>query len=149
MDPSLELKYRSKKSCEREMEPERVQKRSSVPDFKLDKRRGSKVSSYSFFLFFFFFLNYTSLFLWPVYYWSSVVKNIDLFFLHCISIQNIWNGFNTHFLQYRNTDTSCAFSLSFLADSELRHRSAEMALPPLIYSQCCLLISHISFALVE
>lgn len=80
MDPSLELKYRSKKSCEREMEPERVQKRSSVPDFKLDKRRGSKVSSYSFFLNFFFFLNYTSLFLWPVYYWSSVVKNIDFFF---------------------------------------------------------------------
>lgn len=29
---------------------------------------------------FFFFLNYTSLFLWPVYYWSSVVKNIDFFF---------------------------------------------------------------------
>ncbi|KAF4094062.1 hypothetical protein AMELA_G00008930 [Ameiurus melas] len=43
MDPSLELKYRSKKSGEREMEPERVQKRSSMPDFKLDKRRGSKV----------------------------------------------------------------------------------------------------------
>lgn len=50
MDPSLELKYRSKKSHEKEMEPERVEKRSSISDFKLDKRRGSKVSVHSFYL---------------------------------------------------------------------------------------------------
>lgn len=53
MDPSLELKYRSKKSREKEMEPERVEKRSSAPDFKLDKRRGSKVSVHSFYLSYF------------------------------------------------------------------------------------------------
>ncbi|KAL7837407.1 hypothetical protein SRHO_G00271180 [Serrasalmus rhombeus] len=43
MDPSLEIKYRSKKNREKEAEPERPEKRSSTPDFKLDKRRGSKV----------------------------------------------------------------------------------------------------------
>uniref|UniRef100_A0AAR2JT56 CXXC-type zinc finger protein 1 n=1 Tax=Pygocentrus nattereri TaxID=42514 RepID=A0AAR2JT56_PYGNA len=43
MDPSLEIKYRSKKNREKEAEPERAEKRSSTPDFKLDKRRGSKV----------------------------------------------------------------------------------------------------------
>lgn len=50
MDPSLELKYRSKKSHEKEMEPERIEKRSSTPDFKLDKRRGSKVSVHSIYI---------------------------------------------------------------------------------------------------
>ncbi|KAI4904577.1 hypothetical protein NFI96_027373 [Prochilodus magdalenae] len=43
MDPSLEIKYRSKKIREKEAEPERAEKWSSTPDFKLDKRRGSKV----------------------------------------------------------------------------------------------------------
>ncbi|XP_072522538.1 CXXC-type zinc finger protein 1b isoform X1 [Salminus brasiliensis] len=43
MDPSLEIKYRSKKNREKDSELERAEKRSSPPDFKLDKRRGSKV----------------------------------------------------------------------------------------------------------
>ncbi|TST85783.1 CXXC-type zinc finger protein 1 [Bagarius yarrelli] len=43
MDPSLELKYLSKKSREKVVEPERVEKQFSASDFKLDKRRGSKV----------------------------------------------------------------------------------------------------------
>lgn len=54
MDPSLELKYRIKKSREKEMEPERVEKRSSSLDLKLDKRRGSKVSIHSFNMCFYF-----------------------------------------------------------------------------------------------
>ncbi|XP_051957149.1 CXXC-type zinc finger protein 1-like isoform X1 [Xyrauchen texanus] len=43
MDPSLEIRYR-KKNREKEVEPERAEKRSSTPEFKMDRRRGSKVS---------------------------------------------------------------------------------------------------------
>ncbi|XP_076863211.1 CXXC-type zinc finger protein 1b isoform X2 [Brachyhypopomus gauderio] len=43
MDPSLEIKYRLKKTREKELEPEKGEKRSSTPDFTLDRRRGSKV----------------------------------------------------------------------------------------------------------
>uniref|UniRef100_A0A8B9H7J0 CXXC-type zinc finger protein 1 n=1 Tax=Astyanax mexicanus TaxID=7994 RepID=A0A8B9H7J0_ASTMX len=42
-DPSLEIKYRSKKNREKDGEIHRAEKRSSTPDFKLEKRRGSKV----------------------------------------------------------------------------------------------------------
>lgn len=50
MDPSLEIKYRSKKNREKETETERSEKRSSTPDYKLDKRRGSKVSFHRIYL---------------------------------------------------------------------------------------------------
>uniref|UniRef100_A0A8C1ELY3 CXXC-type zinc finger protein 1 n=2 Tax=Cyprinus carpio TaxID=7962 RepID=A0A8C1ELY3_CYPCA len=42
MDPSLSIRYR-KKNRDRDVEPERVEKRSSTPEYKIDKRRGSKV----------------------------------------------------------------------------------------------------------
>ncbi|XP_051531939.1 CXXC-type zinc finger protein 1-like isoform X2 [Myxocyprinus asiaticus] len=42
MDPSLEIRYR-KKNREKEVESERAEKRSSTPEYKIDKRRGSKV----------------------------------------------------------------------------------------------------------
>uniref|UniRef100_A0A8C1ECF0 CXXC-type zinc finger protein 1 n=1 Tax=Cyprinus carpio carpio TaxID=630221 RepID=A0A8C1ECF0_CYPCA len=44
MDPSLSIRYR-KKNRDRDVEPERVEKRSSTPEYKIDKRRGSKVSA--------------------------------------------------------------------------------------------------------
>lgn len=46
-DPSLEIKYRSKKSREKEVEPDRGEKQystPSTPDYKSERRRGSKVS---------------------------------------------------------------------------------------------------------
>uniref|UniRef100_A0A4W4FQA9 CXXC-type zinc finger protein 1 n=1 Tax=Electrophorus electricus TaxID=8005 RepID=A0A4W4FQA9_ELEEL len=43
IDPSLEIKYRPKKTREKEAEPEKGEKRSSTPDFTLERRRGSKV----------------------------------------------------------------------------------------------------------
>ncbi|XP_062842379.1 CXXC-type zinc finger protein 1b isoform X2 [Trichomycterus rosablanca] len=43
IDPSLELKYRTKKPREKAIEHERVEKPFSTPEFRLDKRRGSKV----------------------------------------------------------------------------------------------------------
>uniref|UniRef100_A0A8C1IUK1 CXXC-type zinc finger protein 1 n=1 Tax=Cyprinus carpio TaxID=7962 RepID=A0A8C1IUK1_CYPCA len=43
MDPSLSIRYR-KKNRDRDVEPERVERRSSTPEYKIDKRRGSKVS---------------------------------------------------------------------------------------------------------
>uniref|UniRef100_A0A8C2E8B9 CXXC-type zinc finger protein 1 n=1 Tax=Cyprinus carpio TaxID=7962 RepID=A0A8C2E8B9_CYPCA len=43
MDPSLLIRYR-KKNRDRDVEPERVERRSSTPEYKTDKRRGSKVS---------------------------------------------------------------------------------------------------------
>ncbi|XP_050978000.1 CXXC-type zinc finger protein 1b [Labeo rohita] len=42
MDPSLSIRYR-KKNRDKDVEPERVEKRSSTPEYKMDKRRGSKV----------------------------------------------------------------------------------------------------------
>ncbi|XP_056107447.1 CXXC-type zinc finger protein 1b isoform X1 [Rhinichthys klamathensis goyatoka] len=42
-DPSLSIRYR-KKNRDKDIEPERVEKRSSTPEYKTDKRRGSKVS---------------------------------------------------------------------------------------------------------
>ncbi|XP_051769249.1 CXXC-type zinc finger protein 1b [Ctenopharyngodon idella] len=42
MDPSLSIRYR-KKNRDKDNEPERVEKRSSTPEYKIDKRRGSKV----------------------------------------------------------------------------------------------------------
>lgn len=42
MDPSLSIRYR-KKNRDKDVEPERVEKRSSTPEYKIDKRRGSKV----------------------------------------------------------------------------------------------------------
>ncbi|XP_067287090.1 CXXC-type zinc finger protein 1b [Pseudorasbora parva] len=42
MDPSLSIRYR-KKNRDKDIEPERVEKRSSTPEYKIDKRRGSKV----------------------------------------------------------------------------------------------------------
>ncbi|XP_051967652.1 CXXC-type zinc finger protein 1-like isoform X2 [Xyrauchen texanus] len=42
MDPSLEIRYR-KKNRDKEVESERAEKRSSTPEYKIDKRRGSKV----------------------------------------------------------------------------------------------------------
>lgn len=42
-DPSLSIRYR-KKNRDKDIEPERVEKRSSTPEYKIDKRRGSKVS---------------------------------------------------------------------------------------------------------
>uniref|UniRef100_A0A8C1PV91 CXXC-type zinc finger protein 1 n=1 Tax=Cyprinus carpio TaxID=7962 RepID=A0A8C1PV91_CYPCA len=44
MDPSLSIRYR-KKNRDRDVEPERVEKRSSTPEYKIDKRRGSKVKN--------------------------------------------------------------------------------------------------------
>nr|CAE30421.1 novel protein similar to human and mouse CpG binding protein (CGBP) [Danio rerio] len=41
-DPSLSIRYR-KKNRDKDVEPERVEKRSSTPEYKIDKRRGSKV----------------------------------------------------------------------------------------------------------
>lgn len=49
MDPSLSIRYR-KKNRDKDVEPERVEKRSSTPEYKIDKRRGSKVSICSFYL---------------------------------------------------------------------------------------------------
>uniref|UniRef100_A0A673HXX5 CXXC-type zinc finger protein 1 n=1 Tax=Sinocyclocheilus rhinocerous TaxID=307959 RepID=A0A673HXX5_9TELE len=43
LDPSLLIRYR-KKNRDKDVEPERVEKRSSTPEYKIDKRRGSKVS---------------------------------------------------------------------------------------------------------
>uniref|UniRef100_A0A672T1B0 CXXC-type zinc finger protein 1 n=1 Tax=Sinocyclocheilus grahami TaxID=75366 RepID=A0A672T1B0_SINGR len=43
LDPSLSIRYR-KKNRDKDVEPERVEKRSSTPEYKIDKRRGSKVS---------------------------------------------------------------------------------------------------------
>ncbi|XP_048029228.1 CXXC-type zinc finger protein 1b [Megalobrama amblycephala] len=42
MDPSLSIRYR-KKNRDKDNEPERIEKRSSTPEYKIDKRRGSKV----------------------------------------------------------------------------------------------------------
>lgn len=42
LDPSLSIRYR-KKNRDKDVEPERVEKRSSTPEYKIDKRRGSKV----------------------------------------------------------------------------------------------------------
>ncbi|XP_030633168.1 CXXC-type zinc finger protein 1b [Chanos chanos] len=42
-NPLLEIKYRPKKNREKEVEQDRVEKQCSTPDFKIDKRRGSKV----------------------------------------------------------------------------------------------------------
>uniref|UniRef100_A0A7N9AQ43 CXXC-type zinc finger protein 1 n=1 Tax=Mastacembelus armatus TaxID=205130 RepID=A0A7N9AQ43_9TELE len=45
-DPSLEIKYRSKKNREKETEPDRAEKQystPSTPDYKSERRRGSKV----------------------------------------------------------------------------------------------------------
>lgn len=42
MDPSLKIRYRKKKR-DKDVEPERVERRSSTPEYKIDKRRGSKV----------------------------------------------------------------------------------------------------------
>uniref|UniRef100_A0A8C9VAD8 CXXC-type zinc finger protein 1 n=1 Tax=Scleropages formosus TaxID=113540 RepID=A0A8C9VAD8_SCLFO len=42
-DDSLEIKYRPKKSRERETEQERMDKQCGTPDFKLDQRRGSRI----------------------------------------------------------------------------------------------------------
>lgn len=47
MDPSLSIRYR-KKNRDKDNEPERIEKRSSTPEYKIDKRRGSKVSVSSF-----------------------------------------------------------------------------------------------------
>uniref|UniRef100_A0A667XS91 CXXC-type zinc finger protein 1 n=1 Tax=Myripristis murdjan TaxID=586833 RepID=A0A667XS91_9TELE len=49
-NPSLEIKYRSKKSRDKESEPDRAEKQysaPSTPDYKSERRRGSKVSSIS------------------------------------------------------------------------------------------------------
>lgn len=49
-NPLLEIKYRSKKSREKESEPERAEKQystPSTPDYKSERRRGSKVSCIS------------------------------------------------------------------------------------------------------
>uniref|UniRef100_A0A673GYC0 CXXC-type zinc finger protein 1 n=1 Tax=Sinocyclocheilus rhinocerous TaxID=307959 RepID=A0A673GYC0_9TELE len=43
LDPSLLIRYR-KKNRDKDVEPERVERRSSTPEYKIDKRRGSKVS---------------------------------------------------------------------------------------------------------
>lgn len=50
IDPSLELKYRTKKLREKAVEPERVEKTFNTSDFKLERRRGSKVSICNFVL---------------------------------------------------------------------------------------------------
>ncbi|XP_026117039.1 CXXC-type zinc finger protein 1-like [Carassius auratus] len=42
LDPSLSIRYR-KKNRDKDVEPERVERRSSTPEYKIDKRRGSKV----------------------------------------------------------------------------------------------------------
>ncbi|XP_016420119.1 CXXC-type zinc finger protein 1-like isoform X1 [Sinocyclocheilus rhinocerous] len=42
LDPSLLIRYR-KKNRDKDVEPERVERRSSTPEYKIDKRRGSKV----------------------------------------------------------------------------------------------------------
>ncbi|KAG5275115.1 hypothetical protein AALO_G00143710 [Alosa alosa] len=42
-NPSLEIKFRPKKSHEERVEQPRKEKQTSLPDFKLDKRRGSRV----------------------------------------------------------------------------------------------------------
>ncbi|XP_057212554.1 CXXC-type zinc finger protein 1a isoform X2 [Triplophysa rosa] len=41
-DPSLEIKYRPKKSREKELEPDRTDSQPDTPDFKTDGRRGSR-----------------------------------------------------------------------------------------------------------
>lgn len=44
--PSLEIKYRSKKSREKEVEPERAERQystPSTPEYRSERRRGSKV----------------------------------------------------------------------------------------------------------
>lgn len=43
MDPSLEIRYR-KKNRDKDVDSESYDKRSSTPEYKIDKRRGSKVS---------------------------------------------------------------------------------------------------------
>ena len=48
-NPSLEIKYRPKKSREKEPDMERIEKpdkRCSTPDYRSERRRGSKVSSF-------------------------------------------------------------------------------------------------------
>ncbi|XP_059385528.1 CXXC-type zinc finger protein 1-like [Carassius carassius] len=42
LDPSLSIRYR-KRNRDKDVEPERVERRSSTPEYKIDKRRGSKV----------------------------------------------------------------------------------------------------------
>ncbi|XP_057212553.1 CXXC-type zinc finger protein 1a isoform X1 [Triplophysa rosa] len=42
-DPSLEIKYRPKKSREKELEPDRTDSQPDTPDFKTDGRRGSRI----------------------------------------------------------------------------------------------------------
>lgn len=43
MDPSLEIRYR-KKNRDKDVDSESFDKRSSTPEYKIDRRRGSKVS---------------------------------------------------------------------------------------------------------
>lgn len=50
--PSLEIKYRSKKSREKDVEPERAERQystPSTPEYRSERRRGSKVMWKSFF----------------------------------------------------------------------------------------------------
>ncbi|XP_035237858.1 CXXC-type zinc finger protein 1a isoform X3 [Anguilla anguilla] len=47
-DGSLEIKYRPKKPREKETEMERLEKQRGTPDFKIDRRRGSRVSDLPF-----------------------------------------------------------------------------------------------------
>uniref|UniRef100_A0AAY4CK07 CXXC-type zinc finger protein 1 n=1 Tax=Denticeps clupeoides TaxID=299321 RepID=A0AAY4CK07_9TELE len=42
-DPTLEIKFRPKKSREREFEPSRKEKPFSTPEYKMDRRRGSRL----------------------------------------------------------------------------------------------------------
>ncbi|XP_051525614.1 CXXC-type zinc finger protein 1-like isoform X2 [Myxocyprinus asiaticus] len=42
-DGSLEIKYRPKKSREKEMEPDRTEKEPDTPDFKMDGRHGARI----------------------------------------------------------------------------------------------------------
>lgn len=54
-DPSLEIRYRSKKNREKEPDSDRAEKQystPSTPDYRSERRRGSKVRCTSLFFFF-------------------------------------------------------------------------------------------------